>query len=126
MEQEITALIAAAVPRHYWSRAPQEPAPLRPYVRLARVSGSRNYHMRGPSGYVVSRVQIDAFADTYQSMRTTARAVISALSGYRGGTIQAVFVDGERNLTGLDGIGSQTDPNELFRTSIDVIVHHSE
>jgi len=32
-----------------------------------------------------------------------------------------VFVDSQRDLTGIEG----GDPNELFRLSIDVIVHHT-
>lgn len=121
MEQEITALLASAAPRRYWGRAPQT-APDRPYVVLSRVSGVRDYHSQSASGYVASRVQIDIYADTYAATNTTANSIITALSGYRGGTIQGVFIDSERDLTGLDG----SDPNELFRTSIDVIVHHSE
>lgn len=122
MEQELTTLLATVAPRRFWSRAPQKPAPARPYVVLSRISGVRGYHNQGTDGLVTSRVQIDCLADTYISAHNTGNAVISALSGYRGGTIQAVFIDSQRDLTGIDG----SDPNELFRTSIDVIVHHAE
>lgn len=122
MEQEITNLLATAVPRRFWSRAPQKPVPARPYVVLSRVSGVRGYHNQGADGLVTSRLQIDCYGETYISAHNTGAAIISTLSGYRGGTIQAVFVDSQRDLTGIDG----SDPNELFRMSIDVIVHHSE
>lgn len=122
MEQELTNLLATVAPRRFWSRAPQKPAPARPYIVLSRISGVRGYHNQGSDNLVASRVQIDCFADSYISVHYTGTAVISTLSGYRGGTIQAVFIDSQRDLTGIDG----SDPNELFRMSIDVIVHHSE
>lgn len=122
MEQDITALLATAAPRRFWSRAPQKPAPARPYIVLSRVSGVRGYHNKGADGLVASRIQIDCYGDTYISAHDTGNAIVSTLSGYRGGTIQAVFIDSQRDLTGIDG----SDPNELFRMSIDVIVHHSE
>lgn len=120
MEQEITTLLATAAPRLFWGRAPQT-APARPYVVLSRISGAREYHMQGPDGLVSSRIQIDVYADTYIAAHNTGIAIAGALSGYRGGTIQGVFVDNQRDLTGIEG----GDPNELFRLSIDVIVHHT-
>ena len=124
MEQELTALLASASARRYWGRAPETP-PKRPYLRLTRIGGDRDYHNQGSSGLVASRVQIDVLADTYTSASTTAAAVVSALSGYRGGTIQVVFVDSERDLSGIDGIGGEVDPNQLYRRTIDVMVHHT-
>lgn len=121
MEQALTNLLAAVAHRRFWGRAPQA-APQRPYVVLSRISGVRGYHNRGADGLVASRVQIDCYGDTYISAHNTGNAIIATLSGYRGGTIQAVFIDSQRDLTGIDG----SDPNELFRMSIDVIVHHSE
>ena len=120
MEQEITTLLATAAPRRFWGRAPQA-APQRPYVVLSRVSGVRGYHNQGDDGLVASRVQIDCFADTYIAALNTGNAVISTLTGYRGGTIQAVFIDSQRDLSGIES----GDPNELFRVSIDLIVHHT-
>lgn len=121
MEQEITALLASVAPRRFWGRAPQQ-APATPYVVLSKVSGVHGYHNQGADGLVASRIQIDIYGDTYSAVNATANGIITTLSGYRGGTIQAVFIDSERDLTGLES----GDPNELFRTSIDVIVHHSE
>lgn len=122
MEQELTALLAAASPQRYWGRAPQTPTPSRPYIVLSRISGVRNYHTQGASGFVSSRVQIDIYGDTYVSVHDTAKAVVAAISGYRGGTIQGVFIDSQRDMTWLE----QGDPNELHRLSLDAIVHHSE
>lgn len=121
MEQEITNLLATAAPRRFWGRAPQA-APQRPYVVLTRISGVPGYHMQGSDGLLASRVQIDVYADTYVSAQSTGAAIISVLSGYRGGTIQGVFLAGRRDMAGIDG----SDPSELFRLSIDVIVRHAE
>lgn len=121
MEEALTALLASVADgRRYWVRAPQSAA--RPYVVLNRIDGIRDYHMQGASGYISSRVQIDCYADTYTAAKSTARAVINTLSGYSGGDIQAIFVDGERDLPAADA----GDVTNLFRTSIDIIVHHGE
>lgn len=89
---------------------------------LSRISGARDYHAQGPSGYVVSRVQIDVYADTYVAAHGTAQSIVAAVSGYRGGGINAVFIDSQHDLSGLEA----GDPHELYRVSIDVIVHHAE
>ena len=121
MEEDITALLASvAGGRRYWTRAPQTAT--RPFLVLNRVDGIRDYHFAGASGYVASRVQIDVYGDTYAATKTTARAVITILSGHSGGDIQAIFVVSERDLPAADA----GDVTNLFRTSIDIIVHHGE
>lgn len=122
MEEALTLLLASvAGGRRYWVRKPQT-EPARPYVVLNRIDGIRDYHLRGASGYVSSRVQIDCYADTYTATKAIGRDVISVLSGYSGGDIQAIFIEGERDLPAADA-GNVTN---LFRTSIDIIVHHGE
>jgi hypothetical protein len=119
MEEEITALLASvAGGRRYWVRAPQDAA--RPFVVLNRITGIIDYQMNGPSGYVSSRIQADCYADTYSATKATARAVKTVLSGYNGGTIQGAFIDNERDLPASDA-GEVTN---LFRTELDILVHH--
>jgi hypothetical protein len=121
MEEAITALLASvAGGRRYWVRAPQQAG--RPFVVLNRISGLPDYHSQGPSGYVASRVQADCYAETYTAAKQVARAVKAALSGYRGGILQGVFADNERDLPAADA----GEVKYLFRTSLDLIVHHSE
>lgn len=121
MEALLTELLAAvAGGQRYWLRAPQGEKP--PYVVLQRASGVRDYHQQGASGLVKSRVQIDCYAATYEDVKTTAVAVVNALSGRRFGIIQAIFIDGERDLPAADA-GEVTN---LLRTSIDIMVHHKE
>lgn len=123
MEEALTALLASvAGGRRYWARAPQTIDASSPYLVMNRVDGVRDYHMRGASGYVASRVQIDAYGKTYTATKAAARAVIDALSGHSSGNIQAILIDSERDLPAADA-GEVTN---LFRTSVDIIVHHQE
>ncbi len=122
MEKALTALLASvAGGRRYWVRKPQR-EPARPYVVMQRISGVHDYHLQGPSGYVASRVQIDCYGDTYDSAASTAGAVRGVLSGHRGGVFQGIFLDGERDLPAADA-GEVTN---LFRVSLDFMIHHSE
>jgi Protein of unknown function (DUF3168) len=121
MEALLTDLLASvASGKRYWLRTPQGTKP--PYVVMQRISGPRDYHAQGASGLVKSRVQIDCYAATYEDVKATARAVVKALSGRRVGIIQAIFIDGERDLPAADA-GEVTN---LFRTSLDIMVHHKE
>lgn len=128
MEEQFVALLldAAGVTtlvsdRIDWGQAPQSVAGY-PYIVLQRIDGLRDYHMQGASGYVASRVQVDIYGEKYTSTKKAARAVIAALSGYRGGIFQGVFLDGERDLSAADA-GEVTN---LFRASLDFMVHHKE
>lgn len=112
----VTALVPAA--HIEWGRSSQGTAV--PYIVLQRISGLPDYHMQGASGYVASRVQVDVYSDKYTATKKAARAVIAALSGYRGGIFQGIFIDSERDLPAV-GAGEVTN---LFRTSIDIMIHH--
>ncbi len=106
-------------------RAPQSLS-TRPYIVMHRVSGNRDYHLKGPSRYLTSRVQLDIYDTTYGGAKAVARAVRDAVSGYVGTIggvqIQRINVESERDLT-ADDAGEIT---ELYRTSIDLMVHHDE
>ena len=121
MEETITTLLASvAGGRRYWTRAPQ--TAVRPFIVLNRIDGIANYHYQGASGYVSSRVQIDCYADTYTAAKALARSVEALLSGHTGGIIQAIFLESHRDLPAADA----GDVTKLFRTSIDITVHHGE
>lgn len=121
MEIEFRSLILPVAPRCYWARVPQAPVPARPYVVLHRISGVRGYTFQGDDGLVQSRVQIDVYGDNYGACRAQSDAIIGILSGYRGGIFRGIFIDSERSLPLEAG-----DPAELWRLSIDVMVHHTE
>ena len=121
MEEAITALLAGvASGRRYWGRAPQSAA--RPFIVLNRIDGQRSYTTQAPTNHVASRVQVDCYGDTYTSAKGIARAATAVLSGYSGGIIQGIFVDGERDLPASDA----GEVNHLFRVSIDIMVHTGE
>lgn len=128
MEEAITALLAGvASGRRYWGRAPQTiNADAGPYIVMNRIDGVRNYVMSGASGYVASRVQIDVYGKTYTATKAAARTVMDTLSGHSSvstaATIQGIFIDSERDLPAADA----GDVRNLFRTSVDIIVHHLE
>lgn len=121
MKEALTSLLTTvAGGRRHWVRAPQ--GTTAPYVVLNSISAPRDYHTRGASGYVQSRVQCDCYGATYSAAETTARAVRAATSGVRSGDIQGIFIESERDLPAEDA-GSV---NNLFRISIDLIIHHKE
>lgn len=121
MEALLTDLLApVAGGQRFWVRAPQGGKP--PYVVLQRITGVRDYHGQGASGLVKSRVQIDCYAKTYFGVKDLARSVVTILSGYRGGIIQGIFIDSERDLPAADA----GDVTQLFRKSLDIIIHHKE
>ena len=126
MEEALTSILSGvAGGRRYWLRAPQSLS-TRPYIVLNRVSGNRDYHLKGASRYVQSRVQCDVYAETYSSVKATARALVAVVSGYAGTIggvqIQRIYVDSERDLP-ADDAGEITN---LYRVSIDLMVHHDE
>lgn len=121
METLLTDLLASlAGGKRFWLRAPQGIKP--PYAVMQRITGIRDNHFQGPSGLVESRVQIDLYDKTYDGVAVMARSVVSSLSGRRIGIIQAIFVDSERDLPAADA----GDVKQLFRKSLDIIIHHKE
>lgn len=116
------AALAALVGRRVTPGRRAQGAPL-PAVVLHRVDGARDYHLGGPSGLVASRIQIDCWANTYGDAKRTARAVEAELSAARWTVdavrINAVLIADERDDT------FDEDGNALYRTSLDLMVHHA-
>lgn len=72
---------------------------VRPYVILTTVAAPHDYHLRGASGRVVERVQVDAYADTANGITLLANAIRNRLSGYRGTvTVAASATESEGTL----------------------------
>ena len=103
-----------------WSRRPQGAA--LPAIVLQRVSGTPDVHHAGASGLVVSRIQVDCWAASYGSAKAVARAVETAVTAQtftQGATrFDVILIDSER-----DDSTDETTP--LFRTSLDLMVHHA-
>lgn len=122
MEAALYALLApVAGGRRYWGRSPQGTTP-RPFIVLQHISEQRSYHYQGDSKYVADRVQIDIYGDSYTTVMSSAKQVKAILSGHRSLPIMAIFIDAQRNLPAAD----PGEVTHLFRTSIDIIIHHQE
>ena len=75
----VTALVSDRI---YPLRAPQDTA--KPYVVFFVVSSEHDRHLHGPSGVVEKRIQVDAYADTYEAAHAVSEAIRRALNGYSG------------------------------------------
>lgn len=89
-----------------------------PYVTLNTISDIEGYHQRGPDRLSAARVQIDMYDTTYGKVKVASNKVRDALSGYRGGSIQGIFLDTVRDFNEAEG----TDAH--FRVSMDFIVNY--
>lgn len=114
----VTALVSTRI---NWLRRPQGSA--LPAVVLTRVSGQPDYHHGGASGLSVSRIQADCYGVTYGSAKAVARAIEAAVtaSSFTEGAVRfdVILLDAERDSTSEEG------PDTLFRTSLDLMVHHA-
>ena len=108
-----------------WSRRPQgETIPAgKSSLVLHRIDGEPDYHLQAPSGLVASRVQADCWAHSYGAAKALARAIETALSGqaFVQGAIRfdVILIVDERDSTFDEA------PDTLFRTSLDLMVHHA-
>jgi hypothetical protein len=91
-------------------------------ITLTLISGVPDYHLKGTSRLVTSRVQADIWAVTYTAADDMAaalkRCVIQADAAGDIGGIHAITIDSERDLT------DSSQPDILFRISIDLSIDH--
>jgi hypothetical protein len=115
-----TAVTNLVSVRINWSRRPQGAA--LPAIVLHRIDGTPDVHHAGASGLVVSRVQVDCWGASYGSAKAVARAVETAITAqtFTQGAVRfdVILIDSER-----DDSTDETTP--LFRTSLDLMVHHA-
>lgn len=97
-----TAISAIVSDRIYPLFAPQRkpttyPETSRTWVTYQTVSEVREMPLNGPTGLVVSRIQIDSFAYNYDVARTLADAIRMRLEGFNGSAaghrIQRIWLD---------------------------------
>jgi hypothetical protein len=125
MEEKLLAVVMPAVSglvgdRVHWTISPQGTPT--PRVVLHRIDGVRSYATSGAVDYVQSRVQVDCFGAAIRETKDLARAVISAVSGYSDQYFMGIFVDAERDM--FETNSRQNAPDKIFRTTVDLIVHH--
>ena len=115
----VTALVGTRI---YWGLAPQSVAG--DFVAMHVISGPRDYTMQAASGLRQTRVQVDCWAGTYGAAKAIARAIESAVSGFKGTvsgkTFQGIFIDAERD----DDTSDTGDGVTRYRTSLDLLIWH--
>ena len=94
-----------------------------PAIVLHRIDGNRDYHLGGASGLVASRVQVDCWAATFADAKRAARAVEASVSGTH-------FVQDPIRFDAILVVDERDDSDDLngtplFRTSLDLAVHHA-
>ncbi len=107
--------------RVYWVDRPQSTA--LPAITLQVIDDSRPQTMGGFQTARPSTVQADVWADTYEQKTTLSEAVIASLTPAatsNGVRFLRAFVDSVRDL------GERIDTKFIHRTSIDLIVWHTE
>lgn len=93
-----------------------------PACTLRRITGERQYSTEAPVGLVSANLQIDVWGESYSSAKLSSRTILSALDGYKGGVIQGVFFDGERDSQDE----SSQSSTHLYKVTFDVLVWHTE
>lgn len=114
------AVSLAVGSRVYPITAPQG-TPL-PRITVHKISAVRTYHVQGQADLVESRVQVDCWGRSFGEAKDAARAIITALSGYRDDFFSGVFIDGERDF--FDAPSNTSE--RIYRTSVDLIIWHPE
>lgn len=113
----VSALVGQRV---YWVERPQSST--LPAITLQIISEDRPQHMKGFTGLDWARVQIDAWALSYGEAKGIVEAVIAAIAPAATGNgvrFTRSFVDGVRDLT------ERVDTKTIFRTTIDLMIHHA-
>lgn len=111
----VTALVSADLVN--WGPHPQ--GPVGPYIALLTVSGIEGLTMQGATGMEEFRVQIDCYGPSYSGAKAAARAVKSALHGYRSGGFRLIEHAGSRD----SREGGSNEAERLFRSSQDFIIN---
>ena len=110
--------------RIHWVERPQGSG--LPAAVLYIVSEVNKYTTQAPDRLVMTRVQIDVFADTYADADQAFRVLKAKLNGYRGvsGSTEfaGVFIDRRRD----QRVAGANDADRMFRVSTDVLIHHKE
>ena len=90
-----------------------------PAIVLNTISGAEGLTMKGPDGLLQSRVQVDTYALSYAEAKAAARAIVSALHGYRGGGFRLV----EHVSTRDSREGGTNEAERPYRVSLDFMAH---
>ena len=100
-----------------------------PFIVFSRADGIRDRSLKGSTGLVRARMQVDTYADSYEETKSIASAVRKALDNYRD-TVpldnnETIRIGGTALLNDSDLIDTSTDP-KLFRVSMDFLIFYGE
>jgi hypothetical protein len=119
-----TSGVSALVANRVWPGVVPQGSPL-PAVVVNLISGAPEYTDDGETDISSARVQVDAWALTFDAAKAVSRATKAALSGFAGTqdavTFHFVMIDTERD----DREPGSNAAQYRFRTSVDFIVWHS-
>ena len=124
MEEQIRALLLAdsgvsglVSDRINYGEHPQGEA--MPFIVLNVISDAEEYHLTGPKGVSVARIQADCYAATYGAAKQLSRSVRELLSGYQSKPVQGVF-----HVSSRDGReGGTNEAERPYRVSMDFMIH---
>lgn len=98
-----------------------------PYVVLQTIDNRRTTTYSGALGHCRARLQVEAWADSYDAAKALATAIRRCLSGYAGiidgVTIHACILDDEADIAVLGQEGAGVGP---FGVRADYLVVHQE
>ena len=112
--------VKAITTRVYPGYVPQDPT--YPLIVYMKVTGERDHHVQGPSGFAHPRFQVEAWAETYAAAKALANAIRAKLDGYTGTTgtvkIRSTLIESEQDI--------YESALPCHRISMDFIVWHDE
>lgn len=93
-----------------------------PAVVFNLVDGQADVVHDGPSGLSESRIQIDAYAETWDEVKAVSRAVRDCLDGYAGTPEDGVQIQAVLPLSVRDTPPDGTEADPTYRVSMDFTV----
>jgi len=93
-----------------------------PYLVLNVISAVQGLTLTAPDGLTVSRVQVDAYALTYDAAFALSRAVMAALHGASSGSLRLIVHEATRE----SREGGTNEADRPFRASLDFMTHWRE
>src|SRR5690554_4182708 len=125
IEIAIATLIGGNI---YPAALPQKP--VYPAVTYQAVTGNTDYSFDGPSGLVMTRMQLDLYANSYADIIMLKRSVMAALSGFRGpvGSPPLAMVYGAFHVMERDEFQEDMERAgpRVWRKSLDFNIWHKE
>ena len=95
-------------------------APL-PAVVYQKISSVPGYNIEGENGITTDRIQIDSWAESYETAKELAHLIRQSISGFTGESavnILGMFLDNEQDFDEM------VDGKKLYRISSDYMVHY--